>query len=135
MSEETTPIQNDDNPSDQAETSAAGEESTAASEAPVTDAEQADAGGTSSQYGQLPPATFSVLVSMMSTQAMVALGMLPNPVTQKAESDLGLARHFIDLLTVLEEKTQGNLTTEESVPLNTALTSLRMAFIELSKQK
>lgn len=82
-----------------------------------------------------PPASFYSLVSMFSTQAMVALGIIPNPLSEKAEVQLPLARHFIDLLAVLENKTKGNLDSNEEVLLTQTLHQLRIAFVELSKQK
>lgn len=74
-----------------------------------------------------------MLVSMFSTQAMVAMGVIPNPATGKPESQLPLARHFIDLLDVLAAKTKGNLDTEEQTQLDTTLHQLRMAFVEQNR--
>jgi len=81
----------------------------------------------------LPPPTFSTLVTLFSTQAMVALGLLANPATGKAEPQLELARHFIDMLGVLEEKTQRNLTGREHDLLETTLHQLRMTYVEVAK--
>lgn len=83
---------------------------------------------------QLPPADFALLLSMLSTQAMVALGMLPHPVSEDAGPDLVLAKHFVDLLGILEEKTQGNLTDQEEALLSVTLHELRMRFVQLSKE-
>ena len=79
--------------------------------------------------GQVPPANIATLVTMFSTQTMVALGLIPNPATNKAEPQLPLAQHFIDLLGVLEEKTKGNLTDAEHRLLESSLHELRMAFL------
>ncbi|MCX7886457.1 MAG: DUF1844 domain-containing protein [Verrucomicrobiae bacterium] len=76
---------------------------------------------------------FLDLVSMFSTQGMIALGKLVNPTTGKAEKNLGAARIFIDLLEMLERKTSGNLTADESRVLRSALTDLRLMFVEESK--
>lgn len=81
----------------------------------------------------IPPASFETLVAMFSTQAMVALGMIPTPDGQQ-EVQLELARHFIDLLSVLEEKTAGNLEDREKSVLDSTLHQLRLAFVEVSKQ-
>jgi len=81
----------------------------------------------------LPPVAFSTLVAMFSTQAMVALGVIPHPVSGKPESQPELARHFIDLLGVVDAKTQGNLDPSERALLDNTLHELRMAFVELSK--
>jgi hypothetical protein len=98
----------------------------------------ADQGSTSAQRpqidaSQLPPANLATLVSMLGTQAMVALGVLPNPVTGEPDPQPALARHFIDLIGLVEEKTKENCTIDEQRMLNTTLHELRMAFIELSK--
>jgi len=86
-------------------------------------------------FSQLPSADFSMLISMFSTQAMVALGMIPEPSTGKPRTQLPLARHFIDLLSVLEEKTKGNLTDRESSGLTENLHYLRMLYLETTKPK
>ena len=83
---------------------------------------------------QLPPADFSMLVQSFSTQAMVALGVIPNPVTGAAQPQPALAKHFIDLLSVIEEKTEGNLSNPERNLLVDSLHHLRMAYVELSKK-
>ena len=82
---------------------------------------------------QFPPADFLTLVSMFSTQALVALGLIANPITGKADVQLGLAKHFIDMLGVLENKTAGNLEPREASILSESLHQLRMAFVEQSK--
>ncbi|GAB4161280.1 MAG: DUF1844 domain-containing protein [Planctomycetaceae bacterium] len=82
---------------------------------------------------KLPPADFSMLIGMFSTQAMVALGAIPNPVSGKSEVELETARHFIDLISVVEEKTKGNLTNEEQGLLDSTLHHLRLMYLEQSK--
>jgi len=86
------------------------------------------------QPQQLPPATFEMLVGMLSTQATVALGLIPNPTGEKAETQFDLARHCIDLLGVLESKTEGNLQEAEKSLLDETLHQLRMAYVEIIKQ-
>jgi hypothetical protein len=81
----------------------------------------------------LPPATLSVLISSLYLQGMIALGLLPNPVTQKAETNLDQARHTVDMLAMLQQKTQGNRTPEESDDLDHVLHELRMAFVALKQ--
>ncbi|MDB5336129.1 MAG: hypothetical protein JWN70_1748 [Planctomycetaceae bacterium] len=82
----------------------------------------------------IPPPSFPVLVSMFSTQAAVALGMIPHPMTQKQSLELPLAKHFIGMLTVLEEKTEGNLNPEEKTFLERSLHQLRVAFLEAERK-
>jgi hypothetical protein len=86
------------------------------------------------QAARLPEPSFATLISMLSTQAMVALGLLPNPMTKKAEKELPVARYFIDLIGVLEKKTAGNLDREEAAALDETLHTLRMAFVQRSKE-
>lgn len=81
----------------------------------------------------VPPPSFPVLVSMFSSQAAVALGLIENPISKKKSVELPLARHFIGMLTVLEEKTRGNLTDDENTFLDRSLHQLRMAFLQVEK--
>ena len=76
---------------------------------------------------------FLDMVGLFSTQAMISLGKLANPATGKAEKNLPAARLFIDTLEMLERKTHGNITSDESKVLQTALTDLRLMFVEESK--
>jgi hypothetical protein len=82
----------------------------------------------------LPPASISFLFSTLATQAIIALGALPHPVTNKAEKHLDQAKHFIDTLGVLEEKTKGNLTADEKRRLEAILFDLRLQFVEASSK-
>jgi hypothetical protein len=77
---------------------------------------------------------FLDLVGLFNTQAMITLGKLANPATGKAEKNLPAARLFIDMLEMLERKTQNNLTADEVKVLRASLTDLRLMFVEESKQ-
>jgi len=83
---------------------------------------------------EMPEPTFADLVALLSTQAMMFLGLIPNPATQKTVTQLPTARYFIDLISILEEKTAGRITKEESTILAETLHSLRMTFMQCSKQ-
>ncbi|MCA8986613.1 MAG: DUF1844 domain-containing protein [Planctomycetaceae bacterium] len=83
---------------------------------------------------QIPPASFPLLISMFSTQAMTALGLLPHPITGKAEYQPALAKHYIDLLAVLDEKTKGNLSAQEHAMLENSLHELRLVFVQQSSR-
>jgi len=65
---------------------------------------------------------------------MYAMGMIPDPQSGQRVAVLDLARHHIDMLGVLEEKTKGNLTEEEEQLLSGALYELRMQYVELQQQ-
>jgi len=81
-----------------------------------------------------PEPSFQVLVSTFATQAAVALGQIPNPMTNKTEEDLPTAKFAIDLLQVLEEKTTGQRTAEEDKFLQDCLYQLRMVYIDKSSK-
>ena len=76
-----------------------------------------------------PPATFEILISMMFTQAMSMLGQIPDPSGQRMPVNKPYAKHTIDTLEMLGEKTKGNLTDDESGMLAEALHALRMAYV------
>lgn len=105
----------------------------AAEEAEATTA--AKGAGAERPEGPLPPASLALLATTLATQAMVALGLVPNPQTEKAECRLSEARHFIDTLQVLQEKTEGNRTPEESQVLESLLHELRMGYITVQERQ
>jgi len=88
-----------------------------------------EVGATDFTRGQLPPASLSFLITTLATQAMVAIGVVPNPLSGKVESLPNQARHFIDTLAMLDEKTTGNRTPEESELLREVLSQLRLAYV------
>jgi Domain of unknown function (DUF1844) len=77
--------------------------------------------------------TFSGLVLMFGTTALVHLGATPDPGTGQKKADLTQAKHLIDLLGVLQDKTKGNLTAEESGLLESLLFDLRLRYLEAAK--
>ena len=85
--------------------------------------------GDSVGAGQPPPATFEFLAHTLFTQALMALGRIPNPITKKAHRNLPTARHFIDTLAMLEQKTAGNLTEDERRVLEEIQHQLRMMYM------
>lgn len=80
---------------------------------------------------QLPPASFALLVSTLATESLAALGQLRGPDNKPTPIDLDHAKHFIDMLGMLDEKTKGNLTTEEAAMLENVLHELRLAFVTI----
>ena len=80
------------------------------------------------------PAGFDTLVSYLSTTAMFQLGLLPGPEGERVPADLLNARRTIDLLEVLQQKTQGNLDSEEAKILEDVLFELRLTFVEVQKR-
>ena len=83
----------------------------------------------------VPPIDFNTFVLSLSASAAMHLGIAPNPMTGKTEAHLPLARQTIDLLAVLEEKTEGNLTGEEERLLSQVLYDLRMQYVAAAKAK
>ena len=83
----------------------------------------------------IPPANFSFLVESLLMQAQMQLGLLSfGESEEEPEPNLPLARHSIDLLTMLGEKTRGNLTVEEQRLLENGLTELRFRFVQVSSE-
>lgn len=81
------------------------------------------------------PSGFETLVSYLSTTAMFQLGLMAGPGGERIPADMPNAHRTIDLLQVLQEKTQGNLTANESRLLDDVLYELRMTFVELQKRQ
>lgn len=79
---------------------------------------------------ELPAMDFSHLCLSMASSALICLGEAPNPESGKVEANIPLARQTIDILAMLEEKTRGNLTADESKLLSTILYDLRMRFLQ-----
>jgi hypothetical protein len=77
----------------------------------------------------MPPASLSFLIGTLYIQGAMSLGLYANPATKKIEVRREQAKHAIDLLTMLEQKTEGNRTPEEDGELDAALHELRMAFV------
>src|ERR687888_1057345 len=77
---------------------------------------------------------FIEFVVMHAQNAALFLGQIPNPKTGEAEVNLDLARMFIDQLAMIQEKTRGNLTSEEAKVLSNALSNLQMAYVEVAKE-
>ena len=67
-------------------------------------------------------------------QAMIACGQMPNPMTEKTDVSLPLARYHIGMMEMLEAKTQGNLTDEERAQVEAILHQVRMLFVETTRQ-
>jgi hypothetical protein len=100
----------------------------------VTAKDGASNGG-SGAAAELPSIDFATFVLSLSHSALVHLGDAPDPSGNKSPPDLEMARQTIDLLSLLEEKTHGNLTGEEERMLSAALYDLRLRFVEVSKAK
>ena len=104
-------------------------------DAAVADSTGSDATSESqSERGPIPPATLEMLLTTLYSQTMMSLGALPNPSTNESSQDLPMAKHFIDTVEMLQEKTKGNTSDDESKMFEEVLHVLRMAFVQASKE-
>lgn len=81
----------------------------------------------------LPEANFTSLIFSLSSSALINLGEVPDPNTGQKTRDLQIAKHTIDIIAMLKEKTEGNLTDEEKKFLEAVLTDIRWRFVNASK--
>lgn len=77
---------------------------------------------------------FSTFILSLSTSVLVNLGELPDPISNEKKVDLTLAKHSIDVIEMLKEKTRGNLTEEEDRLITNILYDLMMKYVEAAKK-
>lgn len=82
---------------------------------------------------KMPEADFKFFLTTLGMQAWIALGKIPNPMTQQIEENKNQAKFIIDTLDVLEKKTKGNLSKEEGELLENLLYDLRLNYIDSIK--
>lgn len=80
-----------------------------------------------------PDSAFTNFIEPLIAQAYMSLGMLRNPYQPQTKIDPSAARQMIDILTLLEEKTTGNLTPDEEDFLHTHLSELKLAYVQRTK--
>ena len=83
---------------------------------------------------EVPPADFATFVAMLANNIIMFLGQIPDPTTQQRRRDLPQAKHTIDILLMLRDKTRGNLTADETQLLQELLPQLQMAYVSASRQ-
>jgi hypothetical protein len=83
----------------------------------------------------LPEPTLITLISGLAAQAMVSLGIFPNPISGQTSILLHQGKHLIDTVDMLEKKTEGNRTDEETNTLEQVLHELRMIYIAAQEEK
>ena len=83
----------------------------------------------------LPAVDFHTFVLSLGSSALLHLGELESPEAGAPQKDLALAKHTIDILAMLEEKTKGNLTPAEAKLISSLLYDLRLRYVETSKGK
>ncbi|MDH5683049.1 MAG: DUF1844 domain-containing protein [bacterium] len=82
---------------------------------------------------ELPPVSFQSIILMFSAAVLQYLGITPNPLTNKTEKNLSMAKQTIDTLEVLKAKTKGNLDAEEEKLLDSLLYELRMHYLKTTE--
>jgi len=82
---------------------------------------------------EFPEASFDMLLMQHHTQAMLAMGMIPDPATGQVIKNKSAAKFHIDMLGIIQERTKGNLNQGEEEALSGVLHNLRMMFVEVSK--
>src|SRR2546421_8676189 len=88
---------------------------------------------TTTQSGEMSQ-RFIEFVMMHAQNAALFLGQIPNPKTGQGEVNLELAKMFIDQLAMIQEKTRGNLSTDEATVLKNTLSNLQMMYVEVAQQ-
>ena len=78
------------------------------------------------------PASFLSLIMSLASNAASSLGMMPHPVTGESGVDLKTAKHWIDVLGMLEQKTRGNLDQQEAQVMESLLADLRMQYVSFT---
>lgn len=89
---------------------------------------------TESAHGHeaMPAASFAELLNLIAVQALAGLGALAGPGGERIPPDLHVAKHFIDMLQVLDEKTKNNLTPSERQLLDQVLYEMRMRYVQMA---
>lgn len=83
-----------------------------------------------SQRPPLPEVNFSSLIFSLSSSAFLHFGEIEDPQTGEKKKDLALAKHSIDTIAMLKDKTEGNLTEEEQKFIDSILTDLRWRYVK-----
>lgn len=122
---------------EKSEASSAGEQVVQDAQRPAVEQEKNDSQRETGSAGQKqpppPPLDFSSFILGMAQTALFQLGLIKVSDEQEPKKDLQAARQTIDFITLLEEKTRGNLTDAEKKILSETLFQLRIAFVESSK--
>jgi hypothetical protein len=84
--------------------------------------------------GPLPAPSLELLASTLAMQAMVSLGLVPHPASGKAEFRADEAKHLIDMLQMLRDKTEGNRTAEETATFDHLLHELRLGYVAVQEK-
>ena len=96
----------------------------------ASEAESAKTAGDSDPQPPMPEINFSTFVVSLNASALLHLGAIEDPTTGKKDKDLPMAKQTIDILSMLKEKTSGNLSNDEENLLKSILYDLRMIYVK-----
>ena len=88
---------------------------------------------TDDNQGPLPAINFATFIFSLNSSALVQLGMMEDPMTGEKTENLPLAKQTIDILSMLEEKTRGNLDADEAAMLKNILYDLRIHYVKATR--
>jgi len=112
----------------------ADEPATAENKATASEPSQSETERTAGEPEQarapLPQINFPTFIASLNASALVHLGIIEDPVSGKAEKNLPMAKQTIDILSMLQQKTTGNLTPDEDSMLKSILYDLRILFVK-----
>ena len=83
----------------------------------------------------MPPASFELLLTTLATEALIALGQVPHPLTGKVQVQRNQAQFLIDTVDMLRTKTKGNLTSSEEQVIDSLLHQMRIVFVQTEQAK
>jgi len=78
---------------------------------------------------------FSTFMMSLASSAYCSMGLIPNPMTNKIEKNLNIAKQQIDLIEMMKEKTKGNLEKQEEQVLESILYQLHLSYVKVSEEK
>ena len=86
------------------------------------------------QRSFLPEVNFNSLILSLSSSALLHIGEIADPQTGEKKKDLPMAKHSIDIIAMLKDKTKGNLTSDEQQFVDNILTDLRLRYVKAAKK-
>jgi Domain of unknown function (DUF1844) len=110
------------------------EKEAAAKSEPVTTAGESSPGTGDVADSPMPPASLELLLTTLGTEALMAMGQLPHPMTGEFHAQPNHAKYLIDMIEMLRDKTKGNLTPGEQQLIDSLLHQLRLVFVETAVQ-
>ena len=122
----------DKEPSAESSPEVAAQASSSAEESPATETQEKPSAAEAQQEPPLPEINFATFVVSLNASALLHLGAIEDPNTGQATKDLAMAKQTIDILHLLEEKTEGNLTSEENNLIKSILYDLRIIYVKES---